>query len=251
MPEPISDRDKALLLRDKYKGVPTESYKQDLERLARGEPLDYLIGWKPFLGTCIMLNHRPLIPREETEYWVSQAIQQARRVYDAPHCLDLFAGSGCIGIALLAHLPKSSVVFADNAENALAQIRENLEQNALPETGSRARVVHSDVFTALDETFDIICANPPYIDAGREETQASVVEYEPAEALFAPERGLALIDETLRHAHRHLAQDGVLFIEFDEWQKDALETRMDELPYREHTFHRDQFGRWRFLEAHC
>ena len=64
----MNQRDKNWLLRDKYHGIETPAFFADLERLVKGEPLDYVIGWREFLGVKIDLSERPLIPREETEF---------------------------------------------------------------------------------------------------------------------------------------------------------------------------------------
>ena len=96
------------LLEEKYHGQLTPPAKRDIARLQKGEHVDYVIGFVEFAGCRIDLSQRPLIPRSETEHWVHKAIAELRqeshdrKKTDATpiSCLDIFAGSGCIGVVL-------------------------------------------------------------------------------------------------------------------------------------------------------
>jgi len=149
------------LLHDKYNGIKTSEFFKDIERLKNGEPIDYIIGFTPFLGCHIDVSQRPLIPRPETEYWVEKAIEEMNRSApdvssmhrdtQLPHsksslrCLDLFAGSGCIGIAILNHLPHIQVDFGEKYKKFISQIKKNIAQNnAQP---FRAQAIQTDYFS--------------------------------------------------------------------------------------------------------
>jgi release factor glutamine methyltransferase len=95
------------LLQDKYNGIQTPEFETDVKRLESGEPLAYVIGWQPFCGTKIFLDSHPLIPRPETEYLVNKIITELSDKQNLK-ILDLCAGSGCIGVALLQALPCST-----------------------------------------------------------------------------------------------------------------------------------------------
>lgn len=205
----------ALVRRDKYDGDPAADLSQDLARLRAGEPLAYVIGWIPFLGLRIGLASRPLIPRPETEWWTEELIARLKERFGTKpfSFLDLCAGSGAIGLAVLAAFPQARVTLAELRPEHVAQIRESLETNALDAT--RAHIVESDLFDALSsERFDVIATNPPYIPENRA-LETSVAAFEPQEALFAGSDGLSLIRRIAADAPAHLTSSGELWMECD------------------------------------
>src|SRR4051812_44190308 len=112
----ISREDIAALIRDKYQGNDRdERFDADCARLAEGEPLDYVIGWIPFLDLRIRLDSHPLIPRPETEWWTNELIAHLHERFgdSAFAFLDLRAGSGAIGLSVLSTFPNAEVSFAE------------------------------------------------------------------------------------------------------------------------------------------
>jgi release factor glutamine methyltransferase len=170
----------------------------------------------PFLGLRIELDSRPLIPRPETEWWTEALVTHLReRFGDQPFSfLDLCAGSGAIGLTVLAKLPGAQVSFAELVPEHAAQIRKNIEANKLD--ASRAALYTGDLFAPLPEgtRFDIVATNPPYIPEGRA-LDASVHAHEPHEALFSEEDGLGIIRRIAEGAGAHLAAGGELWMECD------------------------------------
>jgi release factor glutamine methyltransferase len=239
-------KEKEWLLREKYGGQKTPEFFEDVKRLESGEPIDYLIGFFDFLGCRIDLSSRPLIPRAETEWWVEKAIQDFGHRMSKDSILDIFSGSGCIGVALLKHLPNIQVDFGEKDPAFVAQIEKNLAQNDIDP--KRAQIFTSDVFQKIPpKKYDFIFANPPYISRKKiEDVQKSVLAYEPRGALFAEDDGLFYIKQLLAEAPNFLAPNGKLFIEFDSWQKPAIEShcqgRTLTVGFRE-----DQFGRFRVV----
>lgn len=237
-------RDEQWLLNEKYAGKETAEYEADKKRLAKGETLGYVIGWQPFLGLKIYLDSKPLIPRPETEWWTEQLIHAIsgtlyrataraggtfsaendsvpkNRMYEL-RFLDLCAGSGAIGCAVLAKISNVQVYFGEIDPAHKTTIQKNIRENGLD--ASRTDIRIGDLFEACDDIrFDIIAANPPYIPAARE-LPASVANYEPALALFAGSDGLAVIRRIAMTLQKHLTEHGVAWIECDSSEIEAAQ----------------------------
>jgi len=210
------------LLKEKYANTESEEFFADLARLQNGEPLAYVIGHIPFLGTTIFLDGLPLIPRVETEYWVSQAIDDARKRPDVAHLkiLDLCAGSGCIGVAIAHALPNCTVHFAEVDESLHALIARNCAFNGISK--DRLSIFGGDLFANIVGTYDLILSNPPYLPQGSDLIAESVLKYEPALALYGGQDGLSHIRSILSRASAHLAQRGMLYIEHEPDQSAAI-----------------------------
>lgn len=241
-------QDERWLLAEKYGHVVSPEYLHDCERLAQGEPLAYVIGHVPFLGARIDLSLRPLIPRVETEYWVSEAIREINAIKgDTPmRVLDIFAGSGCIGVALLLHCVQSHVDFVDIDKDALTQVTINCELNRIDTT--RYAVYASDLCNTLPPTkYDYIFANPPYIpDARVQELDSSVVAHEPHRALFGGGDGLRIVEKFLNDIVLYMHATTVLYMEYDETQRAILEEVCIKFGYA-FEFRKDQYGVDRYV----
>ena len=252
------------LLKEKYNAKLTRAAKKDIERLKKGEPLDYIIGFTEFLGCKIDLSKKPLIPRPETEFWVERAINEIgnpsnryARSGQNLRILDIFAGSGCIGIAILKYIKNSNVVFAEKEKNSLEQIKINCKINEI--TKDKYVIMPSDVFKNISGKFDIIFANPPYIadyksnpsvrlrTILRNRIQKSVLEHEPKKALFGGKDGLLYIKNFLKNARDFLNDNGKMYMEFDSIQKKKINRLLLDLDYKNFKFFTDQCGKWRYV----
>ena len=271
------------LLDEKYGGVPTEEYEKDKDRLASGEPVGYVIGWQPFLGLTIHLDSpysakatkgtRPLIPRPETEWWTEQLLttdgMSARReshsatareeaifqqkntplssngLPEAPlRFLDLCAGSGAIGCAVLARVPNAQVCFGEIDPAHAPTILKNIRENHLDET--RADIRTGDLFAPFaNMQFDVIAVNPPYIPSERM-LDDSVAKFEPHEALFSGVDGLDLICRIARGLSAHLAPRGTAWVECDISNIESAQTIFIKQGFNA-TIRTDQYGVQRIL----
>jgi release factor glutamine methyltransferase len=220
--------------------------------MEEGRPFDYVIGSVEFLGCKIDLSLKPLIPRAETEFWAEKAIEKIRSNVKGQmskvRCLDIFAGSGCIGIAMLKACPElvERVDFAEKEKKFLEQIKGNLACNKI--SSNRYRLVQSDIFSHVKGRYDVIVANPPYLATTRKRyIQKSVLDWEPHAALFAGKDGLLYIRKFLQSAKKYLKPGGTIYMEFDSWQKGAIAKLLKKFSWKHFEFFKDQYGKWRYV----
>jgi len=206
-------------------------------------PEDYKRGFKDFLGARIDLSKRPLIPREETEYWVDIAIKEIK---EGATCLDLFAGSGCIGISILKNVNNSFCDFGEKEDLFLEQIEINLGLNNIEK--ERYNLIKTDVFSNIEKQYDYILANPPYVAESRiDEVGEDVKMFEPSVALYGGNDGMEYIKIFLNEAINYLKEKGVIYLEFDQEQKEWIEEIVKN-KYSKFEFFKDQFSQYRFVK---
>jgi release factor glutamine methyltransferase len=187
----------------------------------------------------------------ETEFWVEKAAEELRaRRLTAPRILDLFAGSGAIGVSVLARLPEARGDFGEIEARHLPLIEKNIRENGID--AARTRVFETDVWDRVPQGgYDAVFANPPYISEGlAERVQESVLLEEPREALFAEEDGFALLRKTIEGAGPHLAEGGVLYLEHEPEQAEKIRAGAGENGLSADV-RKDQFGipRWSALRV--
>jgi release factor glutamine methyltransferase len=205
-------------------------------------PEDYKRGYKEFLGAKIGLSNRPFIPREETEYWVSIAIKEIK---NNSICLDLFSGSGCVGISILKNVHNCCCDFGEKEKIFLEQIRKNLDLNKIDP--QRYFLIETDIFSNIKKKYDFILANPPYVALNRiNDVGSDVKEFEPYCALFSGIDGMDIIKDFLLKAPMFLKDNGIIFMEFDEDQLKEIE-KIIKNKYSKYEFFKDQFDKFRFV----
>jgi len=204
-----------------------------------------------FLNCKIEISRKVFIPRVETEFWVKKAIKEIKKEgRKSLEILDIFSGSGCIGIAVLKNCFKilKKVDFVDIDKNAIAQIEINLKRNKIPE--EKFRIIKSNLFANLkSEKYDIIFANPPYVAENRiAEVQEEVLKKEPRVSFLAGKDGLLYIEKFLKEAKDYLKKAGVIYLEFDPKQKKFIESILKKNGYSSLEFQKDQFKKYRWLK---
>jgi release factor glutamine methyltransferase len=201
-------RDRAWLLAHGDAEIAAEQRAQFdawVERRARHEPVQYILGEQEFYGLAMRVTPAVLIPRPETEHVVEAALGKVPRAdfqNQALRICDVGTGSGAIAVALAHALPRAQVTAVDLSEAALEVARENAKIHGVAE---RVRFVESDLLSAVaGERFDWVVANPPYV-AEDEELEAQVREWEPHAALFAGATGLEVYERLIPQAWEALA----------------------------------------------
>lgn len=244
-PAPVNPKEIEWLLQEKHRGVKSPEFEADVARLTRGEPLAYIIGWIPFYDCKIDVSLHPMIPRPETEFWVERAVGELRALNKPTLRLaDTFSGSGCIGVALLKHLPHATVELSEFDPKLTEQLRMNVRLNGVE---SRATCMQADALGGLTGTYDAIFANPPYIDPKAiPEMDISVVNYEPHLSLFAGDRGLDYVKLIIDTGAQYLNKGGTFYIECDAHQREWIAELVEGTPWK-YEFWFDQYDQTRFL----
>jgi release factor glutamine methyltransferase len=193
-------------------------FSELLSRRLAGEPMAYLLGRREFYGRELQVDRRVLIPRPETEHLIEAVL--ALPLPPAPRILDIGTGSGAIAVTLAAEIPTSHLLATDVSLDALLVARENAKRLGV---AGRINFFAADLTAPLDvSTIDLVVSNPPYLDvAERPELSIEVVDFEPATALFSPERGTSTLTRLI-DAARALRPGTHLILEIGVGQIPAL-----------------------------
>lgn len=188
-----------------------------------GCPYNYIFKYKKFYNRRFYVDERVLIPRPETELLVEECINYYKgKTID--RYLDLCTGSGCIGISLASELDIKSVTLADISKDSLEVAKKNAYIYNID-----AYFIESDLFSKIVGEFDLITINPPYVPLNRKRIlDKTVIDYEPNLALFADNDGLSIIKKFIQEYDKYLTDDGLVLMEFDESQGDAISKLLEE-----------------------
>lgn len=187
-----------------------------VRRRSLHEPVAYIVGLKGFYNHMFKVTPAVLIPRPETELLVEQAFEWLEKNnITKPNVLDLGCGSGCIGLSILAKYPEARLTMVDISAEALAVAKENAEQMKLSNIfWLQADAGSTDCSEQLkNEFFDLILANPPYIDVHDSRVETTVKNFEPQTALFAPDQGLQFLKTWSQKMLSHLKQTSMMGFE--------------------------------------
>ena len=199
-----------LHMRDDFSEVQLAEAMQLAEERARHRPMSHLLGGREFYGRRFEVNGDVLDPRPETESLIAEALTKPFKTL-----LDLGTGSGAIAVTLLAERPNATGSATDLSSQALDVAKRNAQaHNVL----SRLHFAESDWFSAVEDTFDLIVSNPPYIALSEMPSLAPELSYEPRMALTDEADGLSTYRTIARSAPAHLSQTGWLMVEIG-WQQ--------------------------------
>ena len=254
-----------------------QEMQKDLQRLQKGEPVQYVVGKSEFYGLTFQVNPLVLIPRPETEELVQLLLEHlsihaatsncedavgyhnfpskcedALGLHAAPplRVLDFCTGSGAIAIAIAKQLPDAEVFATDYSEDILTLARQNAEDNQ-----AKVHFIQHDVLRDGTEAFggpyQAIVSNPPYIPQSHKALlHQNVVDHEPSEALFVPDEKPLLFYERIALLGRELlAENGMLFFETHENYHHELESMLLQLHYQNIEKLKDINGKNRFISC--
>jgi len=179
-------------------------------RIDLRQPLAYLLGEAWFCGLPFQVNQHTLVPRSP----LAELIQEQFHPWLDSNChstlLDIGTGSGCIAIACAVIMPWLQVTGSDIDTDALALAAENARRHRVE---SRCCWRHSDIYSDLQQRFDIIVSNPPYVPADEAAGMPPEYRHEPAHALYSGVDGLQHVARILLRAREHLTASGALILE--------------------------------------
>lgn len=191
--------------------------ERDYKKLLLNYPIQYLIGYVNFYGNKINVNENVLIPRYETEFLVEKTIRYCKELFNNKiKILDLCTGSGAIGIAIKKEID-CDMILSDISKKALNMAKQNCIENNV-----EIKIIQSDLLNNIEEKFDVIISNPPYIDK-KIKIMDSVYNYEPHLALFALEEGLYYYRKIFEQVKKNLNEKFILAFEIGYEQKEKLE----------------------------
>ena len=241
----LTGENRTFLLTHGEEEMPGEQYakyEELIDRRADHIPTQLLTGTQDFMGFEFEVEEGVLIPRLDTEFLVEEAL---REIPDGAKVLDLCCGSGCIIISI-AKLTNNIEAFAsDISDQALELTRRNAEK-----LGADIRLIKSDLFDSIDDKFDFILSNPPYIRRGElPRLMEEVRDHDPQLALDGGEDGLDFYRKIAREAADRLNGGGMLIMEIGFDQGGAVRDIFEAAGYKNVEIFKDYSGNERVVKC--
>jgi release factor glutamine methyltransferase len=224
-----------------------------IDLLAKGEPVQYILGETEFYGLNFKVKPGVLIPRPETEEIVELILKDIGNPYNktALEILDIGTGSGCIAIALAKNLSESKVIAWDISEEALQVAQENAVYNNVDINFYKTDILSYKPDFHTDRNIDIIVSNPPYVCWKEQaEMKTQVLNYEPHLALFVNDEDPLIFYRTITLlALKMLKKEGCLYFEINSRFGTETLNLVKEHPFREVGLFKDLSGKDRIIKA--
>lgn len=222
-------------------------YMALIEVRASGVPLQHITRSQEFMGLPFYVDHRVLIPRQDTETLVETILQYGKNM-DFKRGVEVGMGSGCISISLAHFLPQLHMLGIDISPDALEVARHNILKN---QVSDRVHVLESDVFANYREpleSLDLIVSNPPYISTEEcKQLMTEVIQYEPTMALTDGGDGLRFYREITQAAQSYLRSGGLLAYEIGYDQGQAVCELLEQAGFKEVRLIQDLAGKDRVV----
>ena len=221
-----------------------------LKQLKQEIPVQYLLGKTSFYGLEFEVNANVLIPRSETEELVDWILKSQKSKVESQkiRILDIGTGSGCIAIALAKNLPNATVFAIDVSENALATAKINAENNSVNVTFINQNILETE---DLQQQFDIIVSNPPYVrHLEKEEIKKNVLDNEPHLALFVADNdALVFYKKIAELAQKNLSENGQLYFEINQYLGKETIDLLQKMNFATTELRKDIYGNDRMTKA--
>ena len=201
------------------------------ERISTHKPIQQIVGQAYFYGRKFFVDENTLIPRPETELLVQAVLEIAKEIKDSK-ILDIGTGTGCIPLTLVMENNNILVDSVDISEKAIEIAKKNaLLHNVL----ENVRFIKSDLFENVEDKYNIIVSNPPYIPLkDKESLQVEVREFDPALALFTKdEYGIEFYEKIINQANNYLLPDGYIAFELGINQSEIVEKMLKDNNFKE------------------
>lgn len=205
---------------------------EKVNKLCSGVPIQYLTNSQEFMGFNFYVDENVLIPQPDTEILVENVISIIKNLQKSCQkeitVLDLCTGSGIIGVCLKKYLQNVNVLSSDISSNALEIAKKNANlQNV------KIDFIKSDLFENIDEKFDVIVSNPPYIKTDKINELSKEVKNEPRLALDGGQDGLDFYRRIIKESTNFFRKTGYLALEIGYDQKEAVENLFKNFKYKE------------------
>ena len=210
-------------------------------RRTGGEPLAYILGYKEFYGLDICVTPDVLVPRQETETLVEKVIDIGKERGDSEiNIADVGTGSGAIAVAIAHYLKKSRVNAIDVSKTALDVAELNCRKHNVAD---KVVLTCSDLFDEINESFDVIVSNPPYLSTDYIPQLSPEVGREPIQALDGGYTGIDVISRLLCQAPRFLKPAGTILLEINPPQlRQTIAIASKKFPFSKPSYMKDLSG---------
>ncbi|MFN7099498.1 MAG: peptide chain release factor N(5)-glutamine methyltransferase [Flavobacterium sp.] len=213
-------------------------------------PVQYVLGKTNFFGLDFEVNPAVLIPRPETEELVDWIIESQNETSKDQNLriIDIGTGSGCIAISLAKNIPNAQVTALDLSVDALVTAQKNAQNNKVDVAFRNQNILET---TDLQEQFDVIVSNPPYVrDLEKVEIKKNVLDYEPHLALFVEnDNALIFYRKIAELAQKNLKPNGFLFFEINQYLGPEMIGLLQGLGFKNIILKKDIYGNDRMIRS--